>query len=139
MEDALQANAQNLRTSIECWGANDSPIDLRALYLAWSADFITSKIIGTPIGLLRDQAKAESWLRDFSEFDKYVPLFRQLPQLVKLGLTLPLKVARILQPQLIPFLSLFKVCRRATTISTLILDFGRHFPTADCVCRTCIG
>ena len=75
-----------------------------AIYLAWSADINTGLIFNGPLGILDEYEKAVQWHRDFSEYDKYFALFKQIPSLVRLALPMPPTMARVIQPQLLPFL-----------------------------------
>ena len=111
MEGVILTNSKNLWKSIERWGSGGEVLDLRAVYLAWSADIITGLIFDNAMGMLEDYEKAVLWHQDFAAFDKYFALFKQFPSLVRFALSTPLTLARILHPQLIPFLSLYKVGR----------------------------
>lgn len=89
MERSIRSNARRLCRSLRLWVAKNTVIDLRVAYLAWSADFITGVLFNSSLGLLEDYEEAETWHHDFSHFDKYFPILKQIPGLIKLGLRLP--------------------------------------------------
>lgn len=93
--------------------ADGGIVELRKVYLAMTTDTLSSHAFGESLDLLKEDQKAQEWMRTIKAVTILTPLIKQFTWIIPLALKLPLALLWMIVPDLARIVALRRVGSRS--------------------------